>query len=102
MMSEKPTHILYHYDFSICSIMVRYAFALRGQARDQDHEIRIREQSVDIMKAKEQLSEHYLCVRTALPRPAKRIELVPYLREARTSMPTAKYDPVAYSLGPTA
>ncbi|KAK0247009.1 hypothetical protein B0A54_17911 [Friedmanniomyces endolithicus] len=41
--------------------MVRYAFALRGQAKDQGHEIRIKEQPVEIIKAKEQLSEHYLC-----------------------------------------
>lgn len=77
MMTPKPTHVLYHYDFSICSIMVRYAFALRGQAKDQDHEIRIKEQLVEIIKAKEQLSEHYLCVRTAFPRPAKTVEIVP-------------------------
>ncbi len=58
--------------------MVRYAFALRGQAKDQGHEIRIKEQPVEIIKAKEQLSEHYMCVRTALPRPTKTVRLVLY------------------------
>ncbi|KAF2769997.1 hypothetical protein EJ03DRAFT_343057 [Teratosphaeria nubilosa] len=61
MAANNPTHILYHFDYSICSIMVRYAFALRGNARDTAHEIRLKEEPVDIVKAKEQLSEHYLC-----------------------------------------
>ncbi|KAH9838209.1 Glutathione S-transferase, domain-containing protein, partial [Teratosphaeria destructans] len=62
MAANDPPHILYQFHYSICSIMVRYAFALRGDAKDSAHEIRLKEESVDIVKAKEQLSEHYLCV----------------------------------------
>lgn len=62
MSSIAPTHVLYHFEFSICSIMVRYAFAQRGPPIDAEHEIRLEEKSVDIVKRLEQLSEHFLCV----------------------------------------
>lgn len=57
----EPNHILYHHNYSICSIMARYSFALRGDPIDEDHEIRIQEKQIDILNEKEQLLEHYLC-----------------------------------------
>ncbi|KAF2171452.1 hypothetical protein M409DRAFT_18569 [Zasmidium cellare ATCC 36951] len=61
MASQEATHVLYHFEYSICSIMVRYAFALRGPAVDEDHEIILEEQPVDIVRSLEQMSEHFLC-----------------------------------------
>ena len=52
--------MLYHYPYSICSIMVRQTIAIRGQAKDAESEIPINEKLLDIFK-KEQLSEHFLC-----------------------------------------
>ena len=60
MDSKEPNHTLYHFPYSICSIMVRYTFALRGQPKDTDSEIRIQEKPVDLWRG-EQLTEHYLC-----------------------------------------
>lgn len=65
MAVKAPTHILYHFDFSICSIMVRYAFALRGPPKDAEREIRIEEKHIDIT-IEEQLTERYLCDINAL------------------------------------
>ncbi|KAK4506402.1 hypothetical protein PRZ48_000132 [Zasmidium cellare] len=62
MAQEQATHVLYHFQFSICSIMVRYTFAQRGPAIDDAHEIRLEEKHVDIVKDLEQMSEHFLCV----------------------------------------
>jgi hypothetical protein len=58
--STKPTHYLYHFDYSICSLMARYSYVLRGTAIDPKDEIRIEEKSVHLGKG-EQLTEHYLC-----------------------------------------
>lgn len=60
MANNAATHTLYHNPFSICSIMVRYAFAVRGEPKDSQHRMNLREEIYDIMN-KEQLSEHYLC-----------------------------------------
>ena len=56
----EPTHYLYHFDYSICSIMARFAYALRGTPKDPKNEIRIEERQVNLGKG-EQLTEHYLC-----------------------------------------
>ena len=58
--ADKPTHLLYHFHYSICSIMVRYTYALRGTPNDPKNEIRIVEKEVHLFKG-EQLTEHYLC-----------------------------------------
>lgn len=63
MASNSITHILYHYEYSVFSIMVRYAFAERGPPIDREHEIRFEERLVDIAGSQEQMSEHFLCVR---------------------------------------
>jgi len=51
---------LYHYPFSICSIMVRYTLALRGEAKDKESGIDVTERVVDITQG-DQLSEDFLC-----------------------------------------
>jgi len=53
-------HTLYHNKWSVCSMMVRYTFALRGPPQDASSQILIREQDVDIFH-EEQLSEQFLC-----------------------------------------
>lgn len=58
--SDKPTHLLYHFHYSICSIMARHTYALRGAVNDPKNEIRIEEKAVHLGKG-EQLTEHYLC-----------------------------------------
>lgn len=60
MENRKPTHILYHFKYSICSIMVRYAFACRGKAVNASSEMHLKEVDVDLMQ-NEQLTEHFLC-----------------------------------------
>ena len=61
MAVKESNHVLYHAVYSICSIMVRYSFALaRDDPKDSAHEIIIREEDVDIMNGG-QLTEHYLC-----------------------------------------
>ena len=57
---EPPTYTLYYNQYSICSIMVRYTLAVRGQALDKDSEIQIEEQPVEIFN-EEQMTEHFLC-----------------------------------------
>ena len=60
IIMAQPTHVLYHHPFSVCSIMVRYTFALRGAPGNEASEIRLEERVCDILRG-EQLSEHYLC-----------------------------------------
>lgn len=60
MGSQDNLHLLYHHPYSICSIMVRYAFACRGQLASGNSEIQIREEEVDIIHG-QQLTEHFLC-----------------------------------------
>lgn len=60
MSTSDATHKLYHFTFSICSIMVRYTFALRGEPADPGNKMRLTEEEVNIMKG-EQLTEHFLC-----------------------------------------
>ena len=60
MAVKDPNHTLYHFYYSICSIMVRYTLAIRGKPKDTEHEIRIDEKEVNLWKG-EQLTEHYMC-----------------------------------------
>jgi glutathione S-transferase len=78
MADSEPNYVLYHHASSICSIMVRYCYALRGSSKEPPGDpIRIREESVDIFH-EGQLTEHYLCdinpfgeVPTLAPLPVK-------------------------------
>ncbi|KAH8658333.1 hypothetical protein BX600DRAFT_468996 [Xylariales sp. PMI_506] len=60
MADSKPNYILYHFTYSICSIMARYTYALRGQPSTPDGEIRLEEKVVNVMTG-EQLTEQFLC-----------------------------------------
>lgn len=60
MASAQPTHVLYHNYFSICSIMARYTYALRGEPKSANDDIRLEQKSIELPKG-EQLTEHYLC-----------------------------------------
>jgi hypothetical protein len=53
------SYILYYHPFSVCSIMVRYTYALRGPPKDSTSDMSVQEQMVDIFND-EQLSEHFL------------------------------------------
>ncbi|KAL7782758.1 hypothetical protein V8C43DRAFT_295523 [Trichoderma afarasin] len=55
------TYKLYHYQYSICSIMVRYCIAIRGKPKDETLAIEFSEHEMDITSKLEQLSEEYLC-----------------------------------------
>ena len=51
---------LYFHPYSICSLMVLYTLALRGEAKDPESEMTVETQEVDIFHEK-QLDEHFLC-----------------------------------------
>ncbi|KIX03226.1 uncharacterized protein Z518_06778 [Rhinocladiella mackenziei CBS 650.93] len=53
------TLTLYHYDYSICSLMVRYTYALRGEPKDEASDIILTERHVDLFRS-EQLTEDFL------------------------------------------
>jgi hypothetical protein len=53
-------YVLYHNRFSICSMMVRYTLASRGEATDQGVDIVVEEREVDLYHG-EQLKEEFLC-----------------------------------------
>jgi glutathione S-transferase len=62
MATVSSTHILYHFQFSIRSLFVRYAYALRGPAADPNAEIRFEEQHIDLRPPSfDQLSERFIC-----------------------------------------
>jgi len=54
------SYTLYHHPVSICSIMVRYTYALRGPAKEGSPDLPVHDQVVDIFN-QEQLSERFLC-----------------------------------------
>lgn len=60
IMAKEPNHILYYNKFSICSLMVRYCLAVRGQPQDLERQILVKEVEVDIVN-QEQLTEDFLC-----------------------------------------
>lgn len=54
-------YILYHFQWSLFSLMARYTIALRGKAASSEAEIIIEEKSIDLHRD-ENLSERYLLV----------------------------------------
>jgi glutathione S-transferase len=60
MMNKGQSWILYHDWHSICSIMARYVYAIRGEPRADSAELQMTEQ-VCSLRAGEQLTEHFLC-----------------------------------------
>ena len=104
MSSKEPTHTLYHNLYSVCSLMVRYSFALRGSPKSpsQENEIRINEQSIALTG--EQLTEHYLCDINANgevpvlapPEPAKpfpeSVDITYYFAESYPSLLPAEWE----------
>ena len=57
--TQRP-YTLYHDYYSICSLQVRYTFALRGAQKDTASQMEMRELELDLM-TKGQLKEEYLC-----------------------------------------
>ena len=57
--SEVSPHKLYFHPYSICSLMVRYALALRGEAKMSSSEIIVDLHEVDMFHGA-QLEEHFL------------------------------------------
>lgn len=53
-------YTLYHDPGSLCSIMARYTFALRGSPANEHAAMHVREQLCSL-RASEQLTEHFLC-----------------------------------------
>lgn len=51
---------LYFNPYSICSLMVLYTMALRGETKDPESEMTVETLEVDIFHEK-QLDEHFLC-----------------------------------------
>jgi glutathione S-transferase len=62
MPTVSSTHILYHFQYSIRSLFVRYTYALRGPAVDPDLEIHLEEQHIDLRPPGfDQLAERFIC-----------------------------------------
>ena len=60
-MADKATPCVLYHDFnSICSIMARYTFSIRGNPADDGARLQITEEALDIKRG-EQLTEHFLC-----------------------------------------
>ncbi|KAF2102972.1 hypothetical protein NA57DRAFT_63700 [Rhizodiscina lignyota] len=57
---EAASYTLHHHRYSICSIMVRYCIAIRGEPKSGMSEATFFEKEIDIF-ANEQLSEDFLC-----------------------------------------
>jgi hypothetical protein len=53
-------YMLYHHPSSVCSLMVRYTWALRGAPRSPSMEMEMDEQMIDIFHTA-QLEENFLC-----------------------------------------
>lgn len=61
MVSSTDTgYTLYHDPGSLCSILARYTFALRGAPADEHAAMHVRER-ICSLRASEQLTEHFLC-----------------------------------------
>lgn len=54
------SYVLYHFPFSLYSIMARYSLAVASEPTDADSVIEVEEKVVDIMH-KAQLDEEFLC-----------------------------------------
>jgi glutathione S-transferase len=62
MATNPSTHTLYHFQYSIRSLFVRYAYALRGPAADPGTEIGLEEQHIDLRPPYfDQLEEKFIC-----------------------------------------
>jgi glutathione S-transferase len=62
MPTVLSTHILYYFQYSIRSLFVRYAYALRGLAADPSVEIHLEEQHIDLRPPGfDQLTEPFIC-----------------------------------------
>ncbi|KAI1614873.1 hypothetical protein EDD37DRAFT_404837 [Exophiala viscosa] len=53
-------YVLYYNQYSVCSLMVLYSLALKGERNDSEDEIKVQTRVVDIFH-EEQLEEHFLC-----------------------------------------
>jgi glutathione S-transferase len=62
MATAPSTHILYHFQYSIRSLFIRYAYALRGPAANPGIDIILEEQHVDLRPPVfDQLEENFIC-----------------------------------------
>jgi glutathione S-transferase len=62
MTTSPSTHILYHFQYSIRSLFVRYTYALRGPAAHPDIDIRLEEQHIDLRPPTfDQLEDKFIC-----------------------------------------
>lgn len=62
MTTAPSTHILYHFQYSIRSLFVRYSYALRGPAANPGIEVILKEHHVDLRPpAFDQLEEKLIC-----------------------------------------
>lgn len=59
-MAPQSTYILYHDPTSLCSIMVRYTFALRGKGKNEDAELQVQDRLCSL-KNRDHLTEEFLC-----------------------------------------
>lgn len=57
---EAATHTLHHDPVSICSVMVRYTYALRGEPKDNSAAMTVQEQPLSIRRG-EHLAKDFLC-----------------------------------------
>ena len=57
---EKRPYTLYHNPYSICALMTRYTWAVRGEPRDAAAAMTVEEKEVDIFH-EAQLEEDFLC-----------------------------------------
>jgi hypothetical protein len=51
----------YSYNYSLCSLMTRYMFAVRGDPQAGAAHLKIKDVEIDIHHAFDQLTEHFLC-----------------------------------------
>lgn len=57
---DRSEYKLYYNEFSICSIMVRYTWALRDHHLEGGANVSLNGIAVDLVRG-EQLAEHFLC-----------------------------------------
>ncbi|KIV86884.1 hypothetical protein PV11_02466 [Exophiala sideris] len=57
---QTSNYVLYYNQYSVCSLMVLYTLALKGDPKSPGNEINVQTKVVDIFH-QEQLDEHFLC-----------------------------------------
>ncbi|KAK5033476.1 hypothetical protein LTS07_003780 [Exophiala sideris] len=57
---QTSDYVLYYHQYSVCSLMVLYTLALKGDPKTPRNEINVQTKVVDIFH-QEQLDEHFLC-----------------------------------------